>query len=155
VEILDAVEEVIEEAFPPKAGGLVDRARKRAAKEEAEKQEYLNVAERVEQASYKAVKTAQESPEGFSAITFTIPPGGNAPILPLSKYRYRATVFVITAGATVILAKDSGAAVSGVGFTLPYGFPVPFMTRAQVYAYNNTAGIVQVSVAAEIYAPEK
>jgi hypothetical protein len=155
MEILDAVEEVIEETFPPKPGGLVERARKRAAEEEARKAEDLNVAERVEQASYKAVKTAQESPEGFSPITFTIPPGGNAPILPLSKYRYRATVFVITPGATVILCKDSGAAISGVGFTLPYGFPVPFMTRAQVYAYNNTAGTVQVSVASEIYAPEK
>lgn len=155
MEIIEAVEEVVDEAFPPRPGGLVDRYRKKAALEEAEKDERRNTAERIEAPSYKAVKVAQQSPEIYQAITYTIPVGGYAPVLPASPYRYRASILVITSGATVILAKDSGNAISGSGFTLPASVILPVFSRGQLFAYNNSAAIVQVSVIAELYAPEK
>jgi hypothetical protein len=155
LEIIEAAEEVINEAFPPRPGGLVDRYRRKAALEEARREEEKNTAESIEQPAYRAVKVAQQQPEIYQAITYTIPAGGYAPVLPASPYRHSANLLVITSGATVILAKDSGNAISGSGFTLPYGIVKPMTTRAQVYAYNNTSGIVQVSADANLYAPEQ
>jgi hypothetical protein len=151
---LEAADQVTETLFPPRPGGLVDRHRRREAARNAEIEESEHVAEKIEQPSYKAVKIASQSPEVFSAITYTIQAGGSAPVLPQGPYRYRAVVMVVTSGSSVILARDNGNAISGSGFLLPYGIPMPVHTRAQVYAFNNTGATVQVSVFAEIYAPE-
>jgi hypothetical protein len=151
-EIVEATEELLNEAFPPKPGGLVDRARKKAAEEEARKDEERNLAEKIEQASYRAVKVAQQSPEVFSAITINIPAGGSAQILPYSPYRFRATILVVTPASTVILAKDNGNAISQSGFALPTGIPLPVSSRAMLAGFSATA--VTVSVLAELYAPE-
>lgn len=153
-EVTSEVEHLAEELFTPRPGGIIDTFHREKAKREAAERERENEQARIEQASYKAVKVAAQSPEVFHSITYTIQPGGNAPVLPLWPYRYRATMLVITPAATVILSKDQGVATSGVGFTLPYGIPLVLMTRAQVYAVNNTAAVVQVSVIAESYAPE-
>lgn len=149
-EVIDDVEKI----FTPKPGGIVDRHRKEKARREEAQRERENEDEPVEQAAYKSVKVTPLSPEIFVPQTFTIQPGGNTPILPNGPYRYRATVLVITTNATVILCKDSGAAISAMGFTLPYGIPVAVYSRAQLYAYNNTGAPAQVSVIAEVYAPE-
>jgi len=109
----------------------------------------------VEQPAYRAVKVAPESPEVVSAITYTIASGGFAMILPNSPYRYRATGLVVTATSTVVLAKDSGQALGQAGFVLPSAVPLPVYSRAQLWAYNNSASAVQVSVIAELYAPEQ
>jgi hypothetical protein len=155
LEIIEAAEEEINELFPPKPGGLVDRYRKKAAEEEARRDEERNIAEKIEQSSYRAVKVAQQSPEVISALTYTIAPGQYAPVLPMSPYRFRATVQVITTGGTVVLAKDSGNAISGTGYGLLYAQPFTLYSRAQLYAFNNGASAVQVSVLAELYAPEE
>lgn len=154
-EIFEAAEEVIDEAFPPRPGGLVDRHRQREAARKAAEQEAENADEPIEQPSYRAVKTAVQSPENFTAQTLTIAAGGNAQILPLSPYRYRATILVVTTASTVTLAKDSGAALGGNGFMLPSGVPVTIFARGQLYAYNPGAATVQVSVMSEIYSPEQ
>lgn len=154
MEILESIDEVVEEAFPPKPGGLIDRHRQRKAAEQMQRDVAANEQERVEEASYKAVKVAPESPEIFSPQTFNIAVGGKALILPKSEYRYRSTVLVITAASTVILSKDEGQALGQNGGILPSGVPLPLFTRAQVWAYNNSAAVVQVSVFGEIYAPE-
>lgn len=153
--LAEAADEAAAELFPPRPGGLVHKHRQRDAEREAEVAEAENVAERIEQASYRAVKVAPESPEVFTALTYTIATGGNTAILPLNPYRYRAIVMVITGGGSVVLAKDSGNAISGVGFALPASMPVPLHTRAQVWAFNNSGSPVQVSVLAEMYAPER
>lgn len=152
------VEEVVtevEELFKPRPGGLVDTWRKKeAARREAER-ERENADEPVTERAQKSVKVTQLSPEIFSAITYTIAPGGYAPILPMSMNRYRSVTTVITPSGIVILAKDQGAAISAIGFTLPYGIPpLELRTRAQVYAFNPTGTTVQVSVIAELYATE-
>jgi hypothetical protein len=241
IEAVEAVEEAVNEAFPPRPGGLVDRFRQKAAAEEARRDAEKNTAERIEQPSYKAVKVAQQQPEIFGAITYTIAGGGTGLVLPLSLYRYRATIALATAsvngsnpapaqpavpatgaaqqnpnsypvsvaiaanGATisnvsvngvtvgtaagtyvvpaygaisiaytvavptwvwsydgpqvtvvpsVILARDSGNAISGSGYPLPYGAPLSVNGRGMLVAYNPAAVPVQVSVISELYAPE-
>lgn len=153
-EIIEALEEVEAEVFPPKAGGMVDRHRQRKAAEKAAQDQAEDAQVPIEQRAYRAVKVAPESPETVSAMTYTIAAGQSAMVLPQSPYRYRATVLVATSGATVTLAKDSGAALGGTGFMLPAGIPIPVYSRAQLWAFNGTGGAVQVSVLAEIYAPE-
>lgn len=153
-EMFEAAEEVVDELFPPKPGGLVDRHRQRRAANQAREDEERERRERVEESSYKAIKVTPESPEVFTAQTLSIAAGQQASILPANPYRYRAIILVVTAASTVILAKDSSAALGGNGFTLAAGTPLPVYTRAQVYAFNPGGAAVQVSVLAEIYAPE-
>lgn len=157
-EVVGEAETLVEDAvavFGSKPGGLIDRWHKEAARRAEAQREREDADERIEQPAYRSVKVAQQSPEVFTSITYTIAPGGNAPVLPLWPYRFRATLLVITPAATVILAKDQGVAIGGVGYTLPYGIPLVLVTRSQVYAVNNTAAPVQVSVIAESYAPEQ
>lgn len=61
----------------------------------------------------------------------------------------------VSTSSSIILAKDSSAALGGVGFPLYSGNSQTLYTRAQVYAYNPGIIPIQVSVAAELYAPEK
>lgn len=153
--VVEALVTDAEELFPPKPGGVVDKYRRRKAEEQAAAEEAEHEQERIEQRSVKAVKVAAESPEVFSAITYTIAAGQFAAILPSSAYRFRAVVNVVTAAATVVLAKDASAALGQAGFTLATGIALPLYTRAQVYAFNPGGAPVQVSVLAELYAPEK
>lgn len=147
-------ENLVEELFPPKPGGMVDRHRREKARRDARADEEKNESERIEQPSYRAVKTADQSPEVFAPQLITIAPGGVAPILPLSKYRYRATVIVSTAAASVVLCKDQGAAISGNGYPLPTGIPYQAFARAQLWGFNPGGSAIQVGVIAELYAPE-
>src|ERR1700678_275250 len=100
LEIIEAAEEEVNELFPPKPGGLVDRYRKKAAEEEARRDEERNIAEKIEQSSYRAVKVAQQQPEVYASAVYTIGPGGTAQILPLRPHRFRAVV-IATAPAPV------------------------------------------------------
>lgn len=155
--VIEDIEERVEDLFPHKPGGMVDRHRKERAKREAEAAEREHVSEKIEQSSYKAVKVAQQSPEKFVPVTYTIAPGGTGPVLPLNPYRYRASIMLVTVGATVVLCADNGGAIANppVGFTLPYGIPFPVFGRGQLIGFNNTASTIQVSVLSENYAPEK
>jgi hypothetical protein len=155
-DIVEAVEKDIEEVFTAKPGGLVDRHRQNEARRQEAQRERENADERVEEPSYKAVKTTQLSPTIFSINVITIPPGGNAQILPFSPYRYRAVLTVNTTGKSVILAKDGGAAIGGVGFPLANGAqPFPVFARAQLYGFNPDVAAITVAVIAELYAPEQ
>lgn len=153
-ETVEAVVQDVEDFFPHKPGGMIDRMRKERARREAAQHEAENEAERVEEHSYKAVKVSVVQPEAFSTNTFIILPGGYAQILPLSPYRNRATVICSTPESTMVLAKDSSAALGGVGFPMPNGIPWPFNARAQLYAYNPGANPISVSVIVELNAPE-
>lgn len=154
--LFEELVEDVEELFPAKPGGMVDRHRKKMAAEAAAQAEREHEQEKVEQHAIKAVKTAQESPEVFSAQTYTIAAGGSAMILPNSPYRYRATVSLLTgSSATVVLAKDQGAAIGGNGFTVGTQYAlVVLYSRAQVWAYNPGGSPISVSVMADIYSPE-
>lgn len=153
--IIEEVIQDVEHVFTPRPGGMIDRHNQDKARREAAQRQREQANERIEESSYKSVKTAQISPEIFSAQTLTIPAGGNAVILPKSDYRYRATIMVVTAASSITLAKDSGAAISGNGFQLPTGIPVTTYTRGQVIAGNTSASPIQVTVMTDIYAPEE
>lgn len=154
-EIVHEVETVAEE-FLPKPGGAIDRFRQEEARRREAEKERENIDAKIEAPSYKAVKTATQSPEVFSAQTFTIAAGSNAMVLPLSKYRYRATITLVpqVTPVSAILAKDQGAAIGLNGFILQQGLLFTTNTRGQVWVQNTNAATIQVSVAAEIYAPE-
>lgn len=148
------IEEEAEHFFKPKAGGLVDRFRQEEARLRAAEQEKLHIDERVEERSYKAVKVAIQSPEVLSAGTISIAAGDAVLVLPLSPYRYRCCLQVVTATQSLILAKDKGAAISANGFVLSAGYLLYTHTRAQLWAFNDTTSIVQISFMSELYAPE-
>ena len=244
----DLVEEIIEDVedvFQPRPGGMIDRHRQNRAQREAAEAERQNINERVEQPAFKSLKVTQLSPESIATNTVNIPGLSSAMILPLSPYRARALVglvtpttpvaavtviqppftaggvftqnqnnfpvavtftngttfnvfgggagnsqiaggvsgpftvtifpgqaigwngatvaptawtwapaFGVTMAATLLLAKDSGAALGGQGFTLTYPGLADIRSRAQVWAYNPSSQLVQVSVLSEIYAPE-
>lgn len=155
-ELFEAAEEAFEEAFPPKPGGLVDKYRQRKADEEAKQEDRENAEERIEEQSFRAVKVAVIPPSIFSPAEFTIAAGGYAMVLPLSLYRYQATLRVVTAASSVILAKDSGAAISGNGFPLLTADPpLRVNARAQLWAFNPGGAPVTIAVLSEIYAPEQ
>jgi hypothetical protein len=118
----DIVSEVIddvEELFTPKPGGMIDRHHQEQARRQAAQQEKQNIDQRIEESSYKAVKTAPQSPESFSPISFTIQPGGTQQILPLSPYRYRAVVMVNETAVETDTPANSGTVnAPGAGATI-------------------------------------
>ena len=155
MEIFEAIEEEVEELFPPKPGGLVDRHRKNKAAKEAAQKEAENAHQAIEGPAYKAIKVAPESPESLTAHTITIASDATAQVLPASPYRYRATVRLVTAASTVILARDSGAALGGNGYImLSADPPLVIYSRGQLYAFNDNGGSIQVSVVSEYYDPQ-
>lgn len=149
----DFIKEVEHEVehFTHKPGGIIDQHLKHQAQREAAAAEQQNIDHGINEPAYKAVKVAPQSPEIFVPQTFSLGPGNRIAVLPYSQYRSRATILCITSNATVILCKDEGAALSQSGFTLPYGVPIPVTSRAPLWAVNNTAGVVQVSVLVENY----
>jgi|SRR5215469_4440957 len=158
-DIIQEAEKVIEEIveFPVRPGGLIDRHRQEKARREALQKQREQEEEPIEEASYKAVKVVQLAAGIISGETVPIAIGGTAMIAPAMPYRYGLTVMLVPITGqtpTVILCKDNGQAISGIGFTLPAGVPVRFTHRAQMWAFNPSAQAVQVSVLAEIYAPE-
>lgn len=171
-EMFEAADEVLDEMFPPKPGGLVDRHRKRKAQEKAAEQQAQQEAEAIEERSYKAVKVAVEQPESLSAQSFVINAGGFTQILPAYMYRKRAVVSMAWSGAgsptgspVAILSKDQGALVSmpslsaGLqpvgGFYLYTGLLLSVESRAQLWAGNPSAFPIVISVYSEFYGPEK
>jgi len=159
-DIIQETEKLVEEVidFPVKPGGLIDRHRQEKARREAMQREREQAEEPIEESSYKAVKVTPLAPGIISAQTVPIAIGGQAQVAPAMPYRYALTVMLVPITGqtpTIVLAKDAGQALSGIGFTLTAGVPVRFTSRAQMYAFNPSAQAVQVSVLAEIYAPEE
>jgi len=153
-DIIQEVEHDVEELFKPKPGGMVDTHRRNKARREESQRERENADERVEEDAYRAIKVTQLSPQGFAINVINIPAGGNAMILPMAPYRYRATLAVVTAAQTIIIAKDAGAALQGVGFPLVQGGnPLVLFGRGSLYA--SAVAATQVAVIVEYYAPEQ
>ena len=88
--------------------------------------------------------------------TYYVPPGdGIAVTYTVAPTWSWAPVYAPASMNQVILARDSGAALSGNGFAVRESVPAELRTRGQVYAYNPGTVTVQVSVLSEIYAPEE
>lgn len=154
--VVEEVESVVEHVFEPRPGGMVDQWHKEKARREAAQREAENAAEKVEEGAAYAVKVTQLQPEVSAVNVVTIPAGGTQLILPYAPYRYRASIAVLTTGKTVLLSKDNGQALGGIGFPVVQGNP-PFTvnSRAQLWGYNSDVNPIQVATLAESYAPEK
>jgi hypothetical protein len=159
-DILGEIESDVERVFTPRPGGMIDRYHQEKARREAAEKRREQEEEHVEQAAYRAVKTAQEMPETLVTNVIPIQPGATQMVLPNSSYRYRATI--IATAVTVptvnpILAKDSSQALGGAGFPLPMNTPFIVNARAQLWVGNpaSNAVTISISVLSEIYAPEK
>lgn len=133
-DLVEDIEDEIAVLFPPKPGGMVDRWRKEHAKRQAEEEEARNTSERVEERGYKAVKTVHLSPEVIAAIPITIPALTSALLLPLSPYRYRSTVNIVTPSVNGIQANP------GAGHSLTYILPYPTSLESIVATYTNNSG---------------
>ena len=59
--VVEAVDETVEDLFPPKPGGLVDRHRKRVAVEEEKRREIEDAP--VPDSPYTAVRVRNEAPD--------------------------------------------------------------------------------------------
>lgn len=153
-DFLEGAEEELDEALdrlhPPKPGGLVDRHRRRRAEAEAEAERQRDAAEPVEEHGYQAVKVAVESPENFGAMSYSLLPSQTSQVLPAIPYRKAAT---LCASGAVLLARDSGAALGGTGFTLPAGIAIRVEGRGQLWCAvpASASGPVTVSVLSEYY----
>jgi hypothetical protein len=114
----DFIGEIIHD-FAPKPGGIIDQHhRHKAAREAADAQEQ-HVNEGIQEPAYRAVKVAPESPESLSTITFTLAPGAHTQILPLSPYRYRASIIVTDPGSVQDSRSNTGTvAAPGAGATI-------------------------------------
>lgn len=134
---LEHVVEEVEQAFTPKPGGMIERHRQEKARREAANQERENEAERVEERSYKAVKTALLSPELGIPSAVTIPAGGNAIILPISPYRFRATLNVVSAASPV--TTNTLLANTGAGANFSFTLPIAETILAINATYHNAS----------------
>lgn len=153
-EVVTEVEAVVEETFKPKPGGLVDTHRKNKARRDEAQREKENADERVEEPSYKAIKTTNLAPESISTVTYNVAQGARQLILPLNKYRHRATIQIQTTSGFGLICKDESSAVGGIGYILGNFQPLILETRGQVWFQNQFGGTCIICVISEFYAPE-
>lgn len=151
-EIVGDVEELFN--YAPKAGGMIERHRTEKARREAAQKEKEQAEEKVEERSYKAVKTVVLSPEVTNVNTVPIASGATAMVLPNSPYRFHAW---LVSTAAITLGKDQGQVTNGGGFPLAANTMFPISSRAQLWAYGGSPtlpGAAVVSIITETYGPE-
>lgn len=155
----------VAELFPHKPGGLIDRARKEeAARKAAIKQVEEEVADKIEDRAYRAVKVADEMPEDASAHTYVVSDAsGVQQLLGQDMLRRRATILTldqpVVIASSLAEASDTNnpaagsAAVSASGFVLPVNVPLILETRHEIWVTPTSATATRVSVLTEAYAP--
>jgi hypothetical protein len=147
-EIVADVEELFD--YQPKPGGMIDRHRQESARREAAQKEREQASEKVEERTYKAVKTIVLSPEVTNVNQVNIGAGATAMVLPNSPYRAHAW---LVASAAISLGKDQAQVTNGGGFPIAANTPFPVVSRAQLWAF--AAGATVVNVLTETYGPEQ
>lgn len=152
----------LEELFPPKPGGMVDTARKRAQAEAGQVQA-LSEAEPPAARDRIEVGVCDHAADLARARTFSVATGGNAVVELLGRDDNRRNVVVMTLDEPVVISFNQAAAedprnqvnaagLSANGFVLPVGVPVPLNTRSVIYCTATSATPTRVSVAAFSYA---
>lgn len=139
----------LERVFPPKPGGLIDRERKKRAREAAiRKERELEGSESPQtdlgRNRVKAVRTIVESGDLATAMTVTLGSLNQwSLLLPGDQHRRSAVVLAID--NDVYLTHDQGSAISVAGtstgtqgFYLPAGIAVPVESTAPVYVAATT-----------------
>jgi hypothetical protein len=145
-----------ETLFPPKPGGMVDTARKRAQAEADQLQAYNdshNGSDVAPGAGYDAIRVRPEPPGTGTARTVTLSSANPfAQLLPRDATRRWAVVVAIDADVWLSYnqgtAQDlSGTSAAGSAFYLPAGVPIPVDSQAQLFVSpTTTATSTRVSV---------
>lgn len=145
-EVIDVITHDVEELFPPKPGGLVDRFRKRRAEEEAAQEAgATSEVESLGRNKVRAVRTADQSSEIASATTIVINATTNPVQRILGRDPNRKRAVIMALDAPVILtyslaaASDPQNAANGPGlrasgFVLPVGMSYTIQHQGEVYA---------------------
>ena len=157
-DVLDA-----ETLFPPKAGGMVDTARKRI-QAEADQLTAAHSAVPAPVNPRNDVPVNDRAAELARARTFSVSTGNNNPIVELLGYdENRRNAVIMTLDEPVVISFSAQAAddprnavnaagLSANGFVLPVNVPVPFPTRSIIYCTALSDTATRVSVAAFSYA---
>lgn len=150
-----------EHAYPPKAGGMVDKARQRTAAEQA--QADAAVAATVPDNVKIDVPVMERGTELARARTFSVVTGVNQAVELLGRDPNRRYAVIMTLDQPVVIsfneqsAKDPQNAVNAAGlpangFVLPVNVPVPVNSAAVIWCTATSATPTRVSVMAFVYA---
>jgi hypothetical protein len=152
-----------DDLFPPKPGGMVDTARKRAQAEQ-DQLAALNAAEPALVTGKMQVPVNDHAAELARARTFSVSTGNGNPIVELlGRDDNRRNAVIMTLDEPVVIsfsqqaAEDprnavNAAGLSANGFVLPVNVPLPLNTRSVIYCTALSATATRVSVAAFSYA---
>lgn len=153
-EIVHEVEDDVEELFPPKPGGIVDRARKkREAEEKAAEEGATSTVAELGRNKVKVVRTIAESPDiGRTPSVLLTATAPVARLLPRDAHRKSAVVLAVD--NDVYVTADQGMAINLAGtatgtgvFYLPAGIAIPIDNTDEWFvAATTTATNSRVSV---------
>jgi hypothetical protein len=142
-----------EELFPPKPGGMVDTARKKAAADQDQAEAAASAPAALP--GKKPVLVRPEEPDLGTARTVTLSAANPfAQLLPRDPQRRSAVVLAVDADVWLSYnqgtAEDlSGTSAAGSAFYLPAGIGIPVASRAQLWVSpTTTAASTRVSVIA-------
>jgi hypothetical protein len=152
-----------ETLFPPKPGGMVDTARKRA-QAEADQLQALNEAPEPPGKERFDVGVQDHAAELARARTFSVSTANNNPVVELlGRDDNRRNAMIMTLDEPVVIsfaqaaAEDprnqaNAAGLSANGFVLPVNVPIYPPTKSVIYCTATSATATRVSVAAFSYA---
>ena len=147
---VELVDETVEDLFPPKPGGLVDRHRKRMA-EEAEKERLIEDAP-VPDSPYTAVRVRPEAPDLGGAYVVTVSSSNPvAQLLPKDAQRRSAVIIAVDNDVWISYSQGTAAGLAGTStggsaFYLPAGIGIPVDSRQQVFVSSTVSSSSRVSV---------
>lgn len=151
-----------EHLFPPKAGGMVDQARQRAAAEQTQAEAAAGVAATMPDNVKIDVPVMERGTELARARTFSVVTGVNQAVELLGRDPNRRYAVLMTLDQPVVIsfseqaAKDSQNAVNAAGlpangFVLPVNVPVPVNSAAVIWCTATSSTPTRVSVMAFVY----
>ena len=152
-----------ETLFPPKPGGMVDTARKRAAAEASQLEQYNAQAGGDVIPSFQ-IPVQDQAADLARARTFSVATGNNNPIVELLGYdENRRNAVIMTLDEPVVISFSQQAAddprnavnaagLSANGFVLPVNVPLPLNTKSIIYCTALSGTATRVSVAAFSFA---
>ena len=152
-----------EALFPPKPGGMVDTARKRA-QAESDQLDAANAAIPAAGKPRNDVPVNDRAAELARARTFSVSTANNNPIVELlGRDDDRRNAVIMTLDEPVVISFSQQAAedprnavntagLSANGFVLPVNVPVTLPTRSNIYCTALSSTATRVSVAAFSFA---
>jgi hypothetical protein len=158
-DILDTDPETL---FPPKAGGMVDTARKKA-QAESDQAAALDAAPAADVSRRRDVPVTDRAAELARARTFSVSTANSNPIVELlGQDVNRRYAVIMTLDEPVVIsfsqtsAEDprnavNAAGLSANGFTIPVNCPVPVNSTSVIYCTATSSTATRVSVMAFSY----